>query len=261
MKKAAFIAEQRDGTLLQWTISRPERLHALGPTIGRELLDKLNQLHRDLRNQHQIRLLTITTAPTPQKVWIAGGDLKELAREYQKKTDGARYAKLLTTVCRKIETLPIPVAMLLDGQVIGGATELALAGDFRVATPDTTFYFKQTAIGLATAFGGAQRLLRHVGLSTASQWLLLNAKVDVDQAKKHGIIHEVAANRKELLTVAKNWAVQLAELPFPAIATQKQMLQLGFNRQQATTETQLFGSLWLNPFHKQVLRSFHDSTT
>ncbi len=252
----SLVIEEREGPLLLWTLTRPERLNALGPSMAAALRQKLDALTKALRanTTNPPRLLGIMAAPNEKKVWIAGGDLKELAERPQP-ADGRQYAASLTDLHADLQALPIPVCMAIDGAAIGGGLEFALAGDLRVATAGASFDFRQMKIGLATAFGGAQRLVHLVGLSRAMHWQLMCARISSAEALAAGLLHEIHADRGALRARLKEMAAHFATLAYPAVAAQKKMLQLA-TQPDRSAELDLFASLWMNPTHSAFLKKF-----
>lgn len=249
-----FVIEERKGPLLLWTLSRPERLNALGPSMASALRQRFDGLLKTLAHSQPPRLLGIMAAPNDKKVWIAGGDLKELAQRPQPAA-GREYAASLTTLNADFQALPIPVCMAVDGTAIGGGLEFALAGDLRLGTPDASFDFRQMKIGLTTAFGGAQRLVHLMGLSRAMHWQLLCANVSAVDALAAGLLHEILPHRAALLARLESLAQYFSTLAYPAVAAQKKMLQLATQPQQ-NAELDLFASLWMNPAHAAFLKKF-----
>ncbi len=242
---------------IEWRIQRPERRNGLGISIGQELYNALLQLENSLQKQQKTRALVVSATPTPTKlgkVWIAGGDLKELSL-LSKKIDGHNYARLYHDICQKMEFLPIPVIFAIDGQAIGGGIELALAGDIRIATHSSSFHFKQTRIGLASGYGGATRLSSLVGQSRAMFWLLQSSTVDSHTAESTGLIHKTCAN-DQLESTLEQVVENICQSPYQSIQVQKQML-----RPQASgalsRELDLFTELWMNPDHEKFLRTFN----
>lgn len=249
-----FVAQEAHGPLLHWEIQRPERLNALGPTVGEEIANHLTRLTTRLREPHPTaRLLYVTAASNPQGAWIAGGDLKELGA-LRHPREARRYARLLTNICEALAALPIPVVMGLDGKVIGGGLEFALAGDLRIATRETTLDFKQMAIGLATAFGGAQRLVNLVGLARAMEWQMLCATLTADEGCQGGLITRCVASREDAFAAALAWAHHFEALPFASVSTQKRMLVE--DGRSIAKNTRDFSRLWRNPLHAKVLERF-----
>lgn len=250
----SFVIVERKGPLILWILSRPERLNALGPSMAAVLRQRLDDLKKELAGSQPPRLLGIMAATNEKKIWIAGGDLKELAQRPQPAA-GRDYAATVTELNMELQKLAIPVCMAVDGAAIGGGLEFALAGDLRIATFDASFDFKQMKIGLATAFGGAQRLVHLVGLSRAMHWQLMCAHVAAAEALAAGLVHEVHANRPALRKRLEDIAEHFATLAYPAVAAQKKMLQLN-TAPHRDAELDLFASLWMNPAHAAFLKNF-----
>lgn len=244
-------------------ISRPDRMNGLGWSIGQELKDHLEQLQQELQQSSTSPQLLLITAESVQRkngetVWIAGGDLKEIAT-LDTPTKGDEYSQLYRHICQLLEQLPIPVLAAIDGQAIGGGIELALAADVRLATRTSSFAFKQVEMGLATGYGGCQRLIEAVGLSCASYWLLSCQQIDAKQALAAGLIHELLDDSTRLRSRCHEFAEQLARLDRQALSKQKQMLrQIWQGSRQAALdqERQLFKELWMATGHRRSLERF-----
>ena len=91
------------------------------------------------------------------RAFIAGGDLKDLARI--RDFDGAvGMALRIRRLCDRLATFPGPVLAALNGHAIGGGAEVCLATDIRVAAADVTIAFNQSRLAIMPAWGGAERL-------------------------------------------------------------------------------------------------------
>ena len=93
----------------RWHISRPKSLNALGTSIAGELTEVLEQTR--LTSSPEIRAIVITAEAISRGdkcIWIAGGDLKELAL-LTTKSAGRDYARIMRLFCEGLETLPMPV--------------------------------------------------------------------------------------------------------------------------------------------------------
>ncbi len=253
----SFLKKIHVSTHEEWCIQRPERLNALGTTVAKELADSLSELTAR-RKLPRALVITATPSPSQRPIWVAGGDLHELA-QLKDQSQARAYAENLSGFIAGLDRLPIPVIVGIDGEAIGGGAELALSGDIRMATAQTSFSFKQLKVGLATGYGGANRLVTLAGLSRAQGILLLSKTMTAKDALTLGLIHEVVQDTQSLKNAILAQTQAWAELSFEALAAQKAMLwhsthTLSESARQA--EIEIFTKLWLNPHHASFLEGF-----
>jgi 3-hydroxyacyl-CoA dehydrogenase len=80
----------------------------------------------------------------------------------------------------------------VDGNCLGGGLELALACDYRVATPDAKFGLPEIMLGLLPGAGGTQRLPRLIGARPALEFMLKGSSIPAKRALELGIVDEIA---------------------------------------------------------------------
>lgn len=260
-----ILSETHDRVLI-WQIHRPERRNALGSIVSQELWEKVKQLQNEMSAWHESKtenaapyrclVLKARVAPGPNPIWIAGGDLHELD-ELQTVEAGRAYAERMARVCHSLQNLPIPVIAVIDGLVIGGAIEFALAADLRLCTARSSFHFKQLELGLATIFVSSQRLVKTLGLSRATDCLLRRRRVTANEALNWALVHDVAADEKSLESLLQKTLSDMRGLDDRSVAIQKQML-LGEGMDEAAfqNELDLFSSLWMKAPHKARMAEF-----
>jgi 3-hydroxyacyl-CoA dehydrogenase len=98
------------------------------------------------------------------KTFIAGADIKELERSAW--DDGVPLPDI-TGLLRQLEELPKPVVIAIHGTALGGGVELAMAGNYRVATRDARLGLPEVTLGIIPGAQGTQRLPRLVGVQAA----------------------------------------------------------------------------------------------
>lgn len=74
---------------------------------------------------------------------------------------------------------------------LGAGFELAIACDFRIATPDAVLGLPEVNVGLPTVIMGGL-LIRHVGLARAKELIYTGETITGREAKEHGLVTEVA---------------------------------------------------------------------
>jgi len=80
-----------------------------------------------------------------------------------------------------LEALPLPTICRLNGSVFGGATDLALACDFRVGVQGLVLRMPAARLGLHYYPSGLQRFVSRLGLATAKRLFLLADTVPADE--------------------------------------------------------------------------------
>lgn len=76
------------------------------------------------------------------------------------------------SILNRLEDLPVPTVSLIQGLVLGGGFELAMATDYRIATENTQAALPEVGLGILPGFGGTVRLPRLVGATKAIDWII-----------------------------------------------------------------------------------------
>jgi enoyl-CoA hydratase/carnithine racemase len=225
--------------------------------VARELAETMDMTRRSLEPHIRAIVITAETVIKSNKaIWIAGGDLSELA-ELRESRDGRDYAHTMRCFCEGLETLPVPVITVVDGAAIGGGAELALAGDVRFATVRSVFEFKQLKMGLATGYGSASRLIELLGKSKAQSLLYFSESLDAESAHKDGLVHRlISSSSHDDISKA---IVPLIKLEPTAVSAQKKMLRLAVAQPSANHSwaDDIFESIWMNDSHAENLAAFN----
>ena len=99
---------------------------------------------------------------------------------------------LLPDLLARIEASGVAVVAAIEGLALGGGLELALACDWRVATPDTKLALPEVTLGLIPGAGGTQRLPRLIGTEAALDMVAGGKPVSGERAGALGVADEVA---------------------------------------------------------------------
>ena len=123
------------------------------------------------------------------KFFSAGADLNEIVA-----LDGPSafvFGKMGQAMTDAIDRFPAPVFAAVHGYCMGGGLDLALACDFRLASPHAVFGHRGAALGLMTGWGGTQRLPRLVGMAKALELFIAAEKLHAQQALGAGLVDAV----------------------------------------------------------------------
>jgi 2-(1,2-epoxy-1,2-dihydrophenyl)acetyl-CoA isomerase len=228
---AAPVSTDRRGSVLEIRISRPEQLNALDVPSFRQLREHLQAAALD----RTIRAVLLTGEG---RAFCAGGDVAAMdeAREHG---DLARLFHELTgeqeLSVREILGMAKPVVAALPGVAAGGGLSLALAADWRIASPSALLVPAFPALG-AVPDGGLTYFLPHfLGIGLAQEMLFTNARIPAERAKELGLVHEVVPSDR-LDQRAWERATELAAGPTFAYGQMKRLMLSAFSE---SLETQL----------------------
>ena len=211
-----FIETNVDGGVATVTLSRPDKLNAFTGTMREDLLAAL----RACQNEPAVRVVVITGAG---RAFCAGGDV-EFMSGLQKSGDVASFRRLLDAgreVILQIASSPKPVIASINGVAAGAGCNLALACDYRIASPHAKLSESFVKIGLHPDWGGTWLLPRLVGRSRAAEILMTGRMVEAEEALAIGMIDRIAT---DLAAETRQLATAIAAAPPLAIAGIKRAL-------------------------------------
>ena len=104
---------------------------------------------------------------------------------------------------------PLPIVAAVQGSAIGGGLGLALAADFRVASPSSRFAANFSLLGFHHGFGLTVTLPLVVGHQRANDLLYTGRRIDGDPAFAHGLCDRLVPD-DELRASATRYAAEIA---------------------------------------------------
>ena len=138
-----------------------------------------------------------------------------------------------------------PIVAAVQGAAVGGGLGLALAADFRVATPSTRFIANFSRLGLHHGFGITVTLPAVVGAQHAMDMLYTGRAVTGDEAARIGLCDRLALN-DELRSAAHGFAAQIAASAPLAVVSIRQTLRGDLaDRVRAATAKEQSEQAWL----------------
>jgi enoyl-CoA hydratase/carnithine racemase len=203
----------REGEVAVLRLNRPEKLNAISSEVERALHDALAS--------DAVRTSGAVIVTGEGRAFSAGADISEL--EGRSPEDVLRYYRETGGVYEELAALPQPTIAAIHGYCLGGALELALALDFRIADESAVFGFPEVSLGILPSSGGLHRVTRLLGPARAKELFLLAERFGADEAKRAAVVTEVVAEGKALER-ALEAAARLAALPREAVAVTKEAI-------------------------------------
>jgi 3-hydroxyacyl-CoA dehydrogenase len=199
MNDLVQFSKDRDVAII--TINNPP-VNALSPGVLEGILAAMEAVECD----PEIKSPVLTGAGS---TFIAGADIKEFGKiTAGQKPRGEGLHPLLS----RIEDCPKPIVMAIHGNAFGGGLELAMAGHYRIATPDARLGQPEVKLGLIPGAGGTQRLPRLVGVARAVEMCALGDPIGAQKALECGLIDRLVEG--DLLPGAVAFARDVAAKPF-----------------------------------------------
>lgn len=187
MSEQDFLIEA-DGPVLILTFNRPNKYNA----ITNSMFDGLYSAFKLFRDDAALRVFLIRSTG---KYFSAGYDITaiepakpgESARQFRQRYGQAARHWLWD----EFENLEKPVVVAHQGPCLGGALEMSLSCDFRLASDAANYALPELNFGAIPGSGGTSRLVRTVGAHWARWLIMANLPMNPERALSAGLIHEI----------------------------------------------------------------------
>ncbi|QBF44805.1 crotonase/enoyl-CoA hydratase family protein [Janibacter limosus] len=123
--------------------------------------------------------------------------------------------------------LPVPVIAAVSGHCLGGGLQIALAADFRITRPDSTWSVLEGRWGIIPDMSGVQALSELVGIDVAKRLTMTADKISGARAHELGLATELA---DDPVAAAFELADQLSARSPDALAATKRLFDGTWNR-------------------------------
>ena len=190
---AGRIDTVRDGWVAVVTIANESRANSLDDPMLDALVTALSADALD-----GARAVVLTGAG--DRNFSGGVDLQ--ARDGAALTDAVRTGeRLLGRAADAVEDCPVPVIAALNGNAFGGALEIAMAADWRLATRGARLGMPPARLGWVYAAPGLRRFVRAIGAPATRELFLTGRPIDAEAARRIGLVNRVV-DRLELHALA-----------------------------------------------------------
>ncbi|HEY1689795.1 MAG TPA: enoyl-CoA hydratase/isomerase family protein [Solirubrobacteraceae bacterium] len=168
-------------------LNRPEKRNAM----NQELLRALAAALKDAADDDRVRCVVLRGEGP---VFSAGVDLGELMSFAGGEPSVLRKFRGVFLDCANLcEEMPKPVICAIHRGCFGGALEVALGADLRVASSDAQLSLPEVKFGIIPDVGGSTRLPAVVGLGRAKDLIMTGRSIDASEAERIGLVNRVAA--------------------------------------------------------------------
>lgn len=186
-----------NGSAIQLTELDTDLLH-MQFNLQEESVNKFNALASkefsevlDLLEQTPPKGLLISSA---KESFIVGADVMEFGAVFAHGRAGiAQHVAINARAFNRLEDLPCPTVVAINGYAFGGGFELCLACDFRLMSSTARVGLPEVKLGILPGWGGTVRLPRLAGLDTALEWMATGNEQNAQAALKAGVVDGVVA--------------------------------------------------------------------
>ncbi len=196
------------------TLNRPAQRNRLENSDLSVLLQHFEQINQD--QSVRVAVLTANTQGQPKPVFCAGYDIGGFQEDAHGSTAFEKVPEALAHM------RPITLCAL-NGSVYGGATDLVLACDLRLALEGIEWRMPATALGLHFYPSGLQRYVSHFGIAAAKRAFLTARVFSSTDLQALGLFESVstATDFSSQLEALVNDVLALA--PLAAQATKRSL--------------------------------------
>lgn len=200
-------------------LSRPDKLNGL----DLPMLDQLVRAARELRGDRSLRaVILLGDGPA----FSAGLDFASVGKHPVRLARAFvpppwRSTNHFQRVSWSWRELAVPVLAVLHGHCYGGALQLALAADFRFATPDCELAVLEAKWGLVPDMTGSVTLRELVGADVAKRLTMTGETFDGTYAERIGL---VTATADDPLAEAEQLVERLVTRSPDSVAASKALL-------------------------------------
>jgi enoyl-CoA hydratase/carnithine racemase len=202
----------REGGVARLTLDRPP-LNVLTPA----LIDALGRAFRELGADPALRVVVLAGSG---RAFSAGVDVGAM-RDLDVASARALIEGLRGTI-RALEEVPVPTVARLHGHVLGGALELVLACDLRIAAAACRLGMPEITVGIPSVIQAAL-LPGLIGWGRTAELLLGGQPIEAREAERWGLVNR-AVEESALDGEVDAWVERLCALPPDAVRLQKALL-------------------------------------
>jgi len=218
MTSRQYVAHEITDGIAHVRLTRADKLNALTLTT----LDELIATARELRRDKTLRAVVISGDGDS---FCAGLDFGSALKSPVGIVKAFiplpwRGTNAFQEACWAWRRLPVPVIAAVDGHCYGGGVQLALAADFRIATPDSEWSVLEARWGLIPDMTGVRSLAELVGIDTAKRLTMTAQLISGKEAADLGLVSELAADP---VAAAHDLAAEISKRSPDSVAAAKRL--------------------------------------
>ncbi len=182
----SIVVTEDRGHVRHVVLNRPEKRNAMNG----ELLRALGAALREAAAEESVHCVVLRGEGP---VFSAGVDLVELAASAGQIGMLRPFRQVFLDCANLCEEMAKPVVCQIHRTCVGGALEVALGCDLRIASSDAQLGLPEVKFGIIPDVGGSTRLPAVVGLGRAKELIMTARLIDAAEAERIGLVNRVVA--------------------------------------------------------------------
>ncbi len=187
-------------------LNRPRVHNRLEP----EDLAVLENAFARIDDDPSVRVLTLTAAG---RSFSSGFHIGALVDRLEGEGADAYDSDAFERTVNRLEALRVPTIAALNGSVYGGATDLALACDFRLGVEGMRMLMPAARLGIVYYASGIGRYVSRLGVAAAKKLFLTAQPIDAAEMLRIGYLDEVLPSDRLMPRAEELAAVLAANAP------------------------------------------------
>lgn len=214
LKNKTVLLQSNEG-IATITLNRPEVKNAINIAMHEDL----QQAFTIAGNDPNVKVIILQGQGG---AFSSGADLKSIPiNDFDSFDHGDYLAKTYNKLIEIIEAIDKPIIAYLNGISVGAGLSIALACDFRYATPDAILGVSFLKIALVPDAGASYYLPRLVGLQKALE-LCLGEPITAEEALQCGLINKIGCPME--------FAQKLRQVPITTFGLMKKNIRNSFDK-------------------------------
>ena len=193
------------------TLQRPEQANRLEPQDLQAIAQHIDTVNANA----QVLVLRLKATG---KYFCSGFDINQIGHRVGQ-SPTVSFEKLVDAL---EQARPVTIA-LLHGSVYGGATDLALACDFRIGAEGIDMFMPAARLGLHYYPSGLARYVSRLGVDTAKRLFLTAEKINAEEMRACGFLTQLVAPDALEATGDALAATLAAMAPLPLLGMNKHL--------------------------------------
>jgi enoyl-CoA hydratase/carnithine racemase len=180
----SIVVTEDRGQVRHIVLNRPEKRNAM----NQELLRALGQALREAAAEASVHCVVLRGEGP---VFSAGVDLNELMDSTGRVGMLRPFRQVFLDCANLCEEMTKPVICQIHRTCVGGALEVALGCDLRIASSDAQLGLPEVKFGIIPDVGGSTRLPAVVGLGRAKELIMTARMIGAEEAERIGLVNRV----------------------------------------------------------------------